>query len=297
MRIKTSKAATRCDAELMVQLLAEHCACGLEIGAVTQIRRQNQGQMISHIIARGPRAESLLRWAAALNLRHDANIYIRQGSAAAHPWLFFDDLDRATSVKIAQKYAAIIIETSPGSYQCRLLADSDLDEEERTSIQRELVGRLHGAGRSADPGSMSGDHWGRLPGFAQRKPGPGYGHMTTITMHSIGAAPPLVADLYLLLRGNHTPPGGGAVSSSSAFAPDSVSGSGSFGRPDESKKEFAYAGHAYRRGVPREEIERNIAERALTRGKYRDPAKAAKYAEMTVSKAIDWVQRHGNIIV
>ena len=83
-----------------------------------------------------------------------------------HPWLLADDVPTAAALAFSGRRAALVIETSPGNCQLRVLADRALSMPDRTTAQRALREHLHG-----DPGSIAGDKWGRLAGFKNQKPG------------------------------------------------------------------------------------------------------------------------------
>jgi len=97
-------------------------------------------------------------------------IYIRparcdpSGVPMSWPLVYLDDLttDRARSLKEA--YAAMVIETSPGRFQVWIRTTRPLTEEERRTCQRHLMIEI-----GTDPGSTSGEHFGRLAGFQNRK--------------------------------------------------------------------------------------------------------------------------------
>lgn len=108
-----------------------------------------------------------IAWLRAENARN-CDIYFRPFRRQAWPVVFLDDLPPRIALKIGGKYRAAVIETSTGRCHLWLVTTRSLDEDERTVVQRDLVARLQGA---ADPGSVSGDHWGRLPGFRNHKPG------------------------------------------------------------------------------------------------------------------------------
>lgn len=110
--------------------------------------------------------ESRLPWLRAENAAGN-DIYFRPFRHQAWPLVFLDDLAPRLALRIAAKYRAAVIETSPGSCHLWLGMAVPLAEQERTRVQQDLVTRLAGA---ADPGSVSGDHWGRLPGFRNHKP-------------------------------------------------------------------------------------------------------------------------------
>jgi RepB DNA-primase from phage plasmid len=107
-----------------------------------------------------------LHWARAENVQH-ADIYIRPARGHAWPLVFVDDVvvDRAQAV--AREVDALLVETSPaGGCHVWLRCDRVLTEGERRQAQRGWVARL-----DADPGSVSGEHLGRLAGFKNWKRG------------------------------------------------------------------------------------------------------------------------------
>lgn len=107
-----------------------------------------------------------LPWLRAQNAAgHD--VYFRPHRHMSWPVVFLDDLPPPLAIRIAAKYPAAVIETSPGSCHLWLVTNRPLTEVQRTGLQKDLVARLAGA---ADPASVSGSHWGRLPGFRNHKP-------------------------------------------------------------------------------------------------------------------------------
>ncbi len=138
-------------------------------------RRRASGQKVTFLAPCTTRAKNLdpsqiearLAWLRAENAA-GADVYFRPYRHEAWPLVFLDDLSPNMAGKIAKKYRAAVIETSRGRCHLWLHMTRPLDENQRFEIQRELVRRLNG---EADPGSVSGEHWGRLPGFRNRKPG------------------------------------------------------------------------------------------------------------------------------
>lgn len=138
------------------------------------VQRRDAGVAKEFLAPRFTRAQQLdvtdvarrLPWLCAENA-HGSDIYFRPTRHQAQPMAFLDDLPPAIALKIARKYRSAVIETSHGRCHLWLNLTSPLDERGRAQVQRDLVDRLQGA---ADPGSTSGDHWGRLPGFRNRKP-------------------------------------------------------------------------------------------------------------------------------
>jgi hypothetical protein len=105
-------------------------------------------------------------WARAENVR-GAEVYIRPARVYAWHILFLDDVPTNTAVRVARKYDALVIFTSrEGGCHVWLRCSQKLDEEARLKAQRWLAARI-----DADPGSVSGEHLGRLAGFKNWKRG------------------------------------------------------------------------------------------------------------------------------
>ena len=98
--------------------------------------------------------------------RQGMGIYIRPTRIRPHGYIFLDDLSQAAIKKMKSggySFSAII-ETSPENFQGWLDSGMPLSEEERYWIQKDLCQRYR-----TDPGSVSGEHFGRLPGFLNTK--------------------------------------------------------------------------------------------------------------------------------
>lgn len=139
---------------------------GLEIGLLPHVGTSRQGGMQKLLLPPGADPEPLLRQARGAQMRASAQVYVRPVPECAHPWLLVDDLPEALALDVATQKAALVIRTSAGNCQLRLLADRPLAVSERTACQRGLVARLGG-----DAHSIAGDKWGRLAGFTNKKPG------------------------------------------------------------------------------------------------------------------------------
>jgi len=142
----------------MVDSLLLHCDC-LEAAACRNIGRPNESVLIKKWDPK------LLGWLGYENANNLANIWIRPPAEQLHPWLFIDDLPLTTAIKLTRKYQCIVIETSQGNCQVRLLAKVGMSKIDRKIVQVSLVKLL-----GADVGSTAGCKWGRLPGFRNRKP-------------------------------------------------------------------------------------------------------------------------------
>jgi hypothetical protein len=143
-----------------------------------------------------------------------------------------------------------------------------LAREERQDVARSLC-VLSGS----DPGAISEPRWGRLAGYRQRKPGK-EGFMTAIIAAAGHERPPFDPSPYLKAAAPSSRPaqaGGGVVASYST----STGG-------DESRREFAFACHALRRGMTPTEVEAAIERHAAVTGR----RKSRDYAARTVAAAL-----------
>lgn len=127
------------------------------------VRRAN-GIMIWH--RQCPPAQLPLPWLRAENVRR-AEIYIRPASTLAWPMILLDDVERGLAQRIARKYTALVVNTSPaGGCHLWLGLIRALDQQQRYYAQRWLIPRIN-----ADIGSVSGEHLGRLAGTRNWKRG------------------------------------------------------------------------------------------------------------------------------
>lgn len=210
--------------------------------------------------------EVLAPWLRRQNAQGEA-IWCRPAESQ-HPWLFLDDLDPAKARGIAAKYAAVVIETSPGNAQVWLLAARLLDRDERKAVNLALA-RLIGA----DPGAVTEPRWGRCPGFKSGKAGRPWTNLLAATPEGPRFDPgPHLSPPLLPVRG-------GRVHSSSARLEGSESA-------DESAREFSYALHALRAGVASERVVERVAAHAAARGKRGTVEACRLYAEKTVENAL-----------
>lgn len=107
-----------------------------------------------------------LKWAGAQNVRR-AEIYVRPARQYAWPVVFLDDVAPPRARAVANKYDALVVETSPaGGCHVWLACRQPLAEAARRDAQKWLAERI-----GADPGSTSGEHLGRLAGFKNWKRG------------------------------------------------------------------------------------------------------------------------------
>lgn len=187
---------------------------------------------------------------------------------AAWPMLFLDDLDAAAAAAIAGQYRCAIVQTSPGRHQAWIVVDRALHEHKRAAAQRNLARRFGG-----DFGSISGEHFGRMPGYKHSKPERGGCWINIVTESTL---PPLI----VTKSSEHETPAQARMPRASrvtAGVDDSESG-----------REFGWVlgrmAWALRSGRADDElpkIRQQIAEQAAARGKPRP----GYYADVTVKNA------------
>ncbi|WP_084684864.1 DNA-primase RepB domain-containing protein [Methylohalobius crimeensis] len=93
-----------------------------------------------------------------------ADVYFRPHANDPASVIFLDDLPRKVAAAVSLKYQAWVIETSHNSCHAWILTDKPLDQHERYKEQKKII--QMGVG---DPGSVSGEHFGRMPGFKSHK--------------------------------------------------------------------------------------------------------------------------------
>jgi hypothetical protein len=273
-------------AALRAQLPA---AVGLQLGGLRNIGRPDAAPLRSFMVfATDPRCLPYLRRA---NASAQANIWVRPDPAAAHPWLFLDDVPLQLARRIADKYAAVVVETSKGNCQIRLLASRALDTRERGQVQRALRTLL---GTQADAGSTAGDKWGRLAGFRNRKPGADYWTNLVVDTATGDAAPRLDPTPHL----DRSPPSPShpqrglvvgldkALPSAARRPRGAEDGGGGY------VEEFAFACHALRASVAFDDVVERVASHALERGKRPSADSARRYAESVVHAALEQLWPH-----
>lgn len=105
----------------------------------------------------------LQKWIRYHNF-YGADIFFRPHRSSINPVIFLDDVSKDNALKIARKYSSCVVETSHNNTQVWLATNASLDREARKSAQSYIrdVGYT-------DPGSISGDHLGRLCGVLSQK--------------------------------------------------------------------------------------------------------------------------------
>ena len=283
---------TRTQALAMIEALRSRLGTvPLEIGALCRIGTADAA-LLRRTLAPGADPAGLLGWAGWQQVHERAQILIRPDPAASHPWLLADDIETAAALAFAVRRAALVIETSPGNCQLRVLADRALSMPDRTVAQRALREHLHG-----DPGSVAGDKWSRLPGYRNVKPGRD-GCWTNLLRHDLAGARPVSASA--LLAGCGSAPALAPLTSAlgqgrCGQGQGSPAGRAAAGgaRPVDgpadhaggSKIDFAWACAQIRSGVDPQSIIGAITAAALGRKKRPTEAGCRDYAERTVKGA------------
>ena len=196
-----------------------------------------------------------------------SDIYFRPEKGGSWPIIFLDDLTSDQATKMNESYRCWSIETSPGRFHTWILTDRLLSGSERYAEQKNFVYQGFG-----DPGSVSGDHLGRLPGFKSWKRG---------TWVNLISSPNQALQLFHPMIGRQK---GGQGASSIQDLPSRLRrGEGKQGNIDksESGKEFGWVCGWLRAGLDPEKAIRKLTIRASERGKNRPE----DYARRTVAKA------------
>ncbi len=227
-----------------------------------------------------PRAEKLRGHLWAKNQSESGSIYFRPCEGS--PLILLDDVNEADSLKIAERYSTLVINTSPGKYQAWIMTDQGLSFDERHLIQLSIIQKLNnGPQNRVDAGASNGNQIGRVPGFHNRKPAyTANPPAVQIIGEPFSAGRKLNAAEHLNNKPYPRPNGGGAVPSMPATRDKNKSNSGE----GESEREFGFAINSLRRGKPPHFIMHNLIERNQRMGR-RQGNDAERYARLTIYNA------------
>jgi len=205
-----------------------------------------------------------LRW----QNMHGAEAYIRPARGRSWPVVFLDDVSPCMALRIADKYAALVVRTSrQGGCHVWLQLARPLDEDERHLAQAYLQPLV-----DADPASVSGEHWGRLAGTRNHKRGGQW-----IGVLAASDKPPWDPSPAF------SPPRRGRRVASSRTSRTTRDN----GR-DESVAEFAWCCHCLRHGILPADIEDRLERRARERGKRNPPGYAARTLKAAMERLQDF---------
>lgn len=215
-------------------------------------------------------SELPLGWARAENARN-ADIYIRPARGYPWPVIFLDDVSVDCALGLARVLRAMVVQTSPaGGCHVWLLCDRALAEPHRQQAQRWWIGRV-----GADPGSVSGEHLGRLAGFKNWKRGGSWVNVLAAPSDGCPWEPTIALSEPLVESANsrplRRPPGSGPLLRDTS----------------ESGREWGWVCGLLETG--HDPV--TVYCRLLQRARPRRGDDAARYARRTVDKAIVWVGR------
>lgn len=246
------------------RMLAWWCARGVERIDVA-VRRPGGTVCWQRCLA--PRAVPL-PWMRAENVR-EADVYVRPARGFPWPVLFLDDLAPLRATRVAARYDALVVRTSPaGGCHLWLHCSRALDESQRGKAQRWLAIRL-----GADPRSTSGEHLGRLAGFRNWKRRGSW----------IGVIPtPIQRPPWDPIAVGDTASDRGSDTRVEPAATVDTAGREAYTDRSESGKEWGWVCGAIEAGIPYDCILQGLIQRARPR----KGCGAARYAQRTVDKAI-----------
>lgn len=210
-----------------------------------------------------------LPWLRYENSR-GAGVYIRPARGNAWPMLYLDDVSPGAAHGLADRHACTLVETSPNRFHVWLATDREMDERERHALQSNLAQQV-----GADMGSVSGEHWGRLPGFTNRKPGK---ERVWVNLRRVTEG-----DAFLTRNDAPAlcPAGGGSLALVNPGVPGKQLSAAVVTNIDESAMEWKYVRSALEAGVPPNVVHQRLLERCASRR----GSDARRYAELTIRKA------------
>ena len=207
-----------------------------------------------------------IAWVRAENVQH-ADVYIRPARGHAWPLVFVDDVGVDRAQALAREVDILLVETSPaGGCHVWLHCDRVLAEHDRMHAQRGWIATL-----DADPGSVSGEHLGRLAGFKNWKRG---GCWVNVRAAAQGRP-------WLAVDDPNTPPRPPA-------APTRAPGRDGFRDTTPSGHDWAWVCTRLEHGYSPDTIYARLVDRARPR---RGPD-AERYAQRTLEHALRHVARH-----
>ena len=203
-------------------------------------------------------------WVRFMNNK-GGDIYIRPHGDIPQGIVFLDDLPIDKAIQVSKKYASCVVCTSENNTQVWLATDRKLSKDERKSVQS----WMRSVGYT-DPGSVSGDHLGRLCGVRSQKRNCWVNLLTTTfgQRYSPNIEQPLSSPL-------------GEACVSPSPSPRFSGATRSERSTSDSEREFGWAMAALKHGVPMIDVINQLSVRARERGKRRPD----DYAKRTVMGA------------
>jgi len=186
---------------------------------------------------------------------HEADIYFRPHGQEDHSVIFLDDLNLTKAYQVAKAYCAAVVQTSNNNTQVWVRTSERLSAKLRKQVQSNICQKGY-----SDPGSVSGDHLGRMPGmFSQKR---------RVWVNAIFFSTP---NAYQASISTNTTPirGRGACALSSKYGKSA------------SEVDFGQAIGMYRSGANYNNVYLTILGNARSRGK----RNAENYARLTAQKS------------
>ena len=186
-------------------------------------------------------------WIRFMNSK-GGDVYIRPHGEAEHGVVFLDDLSIDKALQVSEKYSACVVCTSENNTQVWLATDRKLSKEERKTVQSWMRSKGY-----TDPGSVSGDHLGRLCGVRSQKHGCWVNLLATT-----------YKDRYSpMIRAPLSSPKGEACVSSTLFRGSGIPEK----RDSPSEREFGWTMGALKHGVSLNNVINHLTTLAKSRGK------------------------------
>ena len=218
-----------------------------------------------------------LPWLRSENAK-GSEIYFRPERGGAWSVIVLDDLTTCQVSKLSKKYPCWVVKTSEDRHHAWILTDgAPLKTSHRFGVQRRLAGIGWG-----DPAAVSGDRFGRIPGFKNWKRGGVWVNLVSSPDLILPQFDPWTGDFGLGRQDRDDPPSERDGNRDGNARPHGSAGPRFCGEDaSESGKEFGWACGFLRTGGTAEEAIRRIEDRARARGK-RSPE---NYARRTVESA------------
>lgn len=134
------------------------------------VRKSDGRFIVPHSNLSDSDMRKLMPWLRARNA-NGSDIYVRPHRDGCWPVVFLDDVSTDIARSLAAQVPAFSIETSPGRCHVWIVMSVALTEHQRHIVQKHLAAGEVIEGLTADHGSTSGEHWGRLAGYKNHKPG------------------------------------------------------------------------------------------------------------------------------
>ncbi len=216
--------------------------------------------------------------AKALNSAGE-DIFIRPSRGVNQPIIMLDDLNKNQIQRISSIWKSAVVETSSENHQIWIATNRRITESERKNVQRMLITTYGG-----DIGSVSGEHWGRAPGFINRKLERNNYLAKLISADRTGkllhvdSVLEQLAVLDMKSKLNH-------IDKKSEFNHKHFTNISNNKSDDESSNEFGWCCGALRSGMSLVDVESLLIERSSERR----GADAVRYAQRTIAAALKLV--------